>query len=156
MISRVLRFVNRLKTPCHILIVNTYLVPLGTPPERLVEVNDRLREESIRKLRLEQEFAYMQANFPIQIQTASIMGSITNVVSELAVEKKIDLLVMGRNSRPHIVRTIMALKRRNDISLMVRRQLMYPGEVFLIFFNGFLSRAKETNPGLSSPSVDYK
>ncbi len=143
MISRVLRFVERQRVPCSILLLNTFLVPLDTSPERLIEVHDRLSEESRHKLEQERNFAYQCASRPIKIKTASRMGSLSNITMQVSKKGNFDVLIMRREDILHIEKMTRLLEKNKGTTLMIKHQYIYPGEIFLIFLNDFFKSRNE-------------
>lgn len=43
-------FVQETQIPCRVILLNTYLVSIDTPQDKLLEENDKLSEESQRKI----------------------------------------------------------------------------------------------------------
>ena len=103
--------------PCHITLVNTYMVQ-QTDPSQVIELNDQLKRKS--KTGLEQELISAQTkvkNPLITLDIVSHMGSLNNVVLQLIRNQAYDLVAMGKNGGKH-VETISSLLKQQKCPLL--------------------------------------
>jgi nucleotide-binding universal stress UspA family protein len=95
-IHYVINLVQRLHDSCHILLVNSYLIPSDTEKDRMIEVNDKLRTESQNLLKKEKRIvSNLIKSKNITIETISQIGSLHNVILNLIDIKHINLVVIG-------------------------------------------------------------
>lgn len=81
-----------------ILLVNTYLVDFSNDPQKYVQLNDELKSNSIINLEKQRIEALEWVQNPnISIVTASHMGSLLSVITNLIKQEKIDLVAMGKS-----------------------------------------------------------
>lgn len=96
-----------------ILLVNTYLVDLNNDPQKYVQLNDELKSSSIINLEKQKTEAMEWTQNPmIIIDTASHMGSLLNVITNLIRKEKIDLVAMGKSGSIHDQQIVDLLKRQ--------------------------------------------
>lgn len=114
----VLNLVRDTQVPCKLLLVNTYMVQ-QTDPREVISLNDELKQISKKGLELEKQHALRLSTNPnIQIETASHMGSLGNVVVQLLRRQKIDLVAMGKNGGKH-VDSIATLLKQHKCPLLI-------------------------------------
>lgn len=113
-----LELFNDFQKPCHIVLVNTYLVP-EVHPDLLISTNDQLRKISKAGLEQDREEALkLNKNPLITFETISQMGSLTNVTLQTIEKHKIDLVVMGKNGGKH-VDLVSALLKKQGCPLLI-------------------------------------
>lgn len=88
----VLTWLQDAKIKCHILLLNTYLIP-PAPVDELIRINDDLRETSQKKLRDElRQIDNMTRDSDITFELLSYMGSVKNVLNYLSTDKNIQFI----------------------------------------------------------------
>lgn len=113
-----LEFFNDVPRPCHIVLINTYLVP-EVPADLIISTNDQLKK--ISKAGVEEdhkEALRLNKNPLITFETISQMGSLTNVILQTIQKHKIDLVVMGKNGGTH-VDLVSALLKQQGCPLLI-------------------------------------
>lgn len=117
-IQYVLRFMQDTKIPCHITLVNTYMVQ-QTDPKQVILLNDELKKKSKAGLEQERDEAIGKITNPnISIDIASHMGSLNYVILQLLNKKEIDLVAMGKNGGQH-VETISVMLKQQQCPLLI-------------------------------------
>lgn len=97
-----------------VLLVNTYFFNLNNDPRDLVQLNDELKSHSKINLEKQKREALEWVRNPnIIIDTASHMGSLSNVITNLIRRENIDLVVMGKDSGNHVEQIAELLKKQN-------------------------------------------
>lgn len=104
-----LRFFQSFNEPCHFFLLNAYLVP-KTSAHNIIKLNDELKSDSNQGLQREQAWAseFLGTN---SLESISAMGSLKNIIPRLIQEKKVDLLVMGKDGGRHLEDVTEVLKR---------------------------------------------
>jgi hypothetical protein len=91
----IVSFLHESQIPCRILLLNTYIVQ-ETDPHLVIQLNDEMKEKSRQGLeRSCQDIRKLTTNPNITIETASHMGSLSNVIYQLLKKMKIDLVAIG-------------------------------------------------------------
>lgn len=113
-----LRYVlNSLKNttfPTRILLVNTYLMDLSNEPNNFIQLNDDLKNNSKKNLeRQKSEELVWVRNPNIQIETASHMGSLSNVLLNLIKKEKIEQVFIGETTDKSLQNLSILLKKNN-------------------------------------------
>ena len=114
----VLSFLQDTQIPCHITLVNTYIVQ-QTDPSQVIELNDQLKRKS--KTGLEQELTNAKSkisNSLITVDIASHMGSLNNVVLHMIRNKNFDMVAMGKNCGKH-VEIISGMLKQQECPLLI-------------------------------------
>ena len=114
----VLAFVQDTQIPCHITMVNTYMVQ-QTDPSQVIQLNDQLKKASM--IGLEQELTDAKSlikNLLVTVDKASHMGSLNHVVSQLIRNKEFDMVAMGKNGGRQ-VETISGLLKQLGCPLLI-------------------------------------
>jgi len=102
------------EVPCRILPINTYLVDQSAGPENILALNDELKSQSKRKLEVQRAEALKENfNSHVSIETGSHMGSIDNVIKNLLLREKIDLIAMSNPSGTKLEKVEDFLKRQS-------------------------------------------
>lgn len=110
-IKYVLNLFKDTQIPCHILLVNTYMVQ-QTDPLQVILVNDELKSRSKQNLETEKVCALALIDqAAITIETSSHLGTLKNVVQHLLQKDKIDLVAMGKNGGRHVETVANLLKK---------------------------------------------
>lgn len=108
----VLELIRETKSPSRVLLVNTYLVELKDDSQELVQLNDVLKSQSKKNLEKQKAQALEWVSNPnINIETASHMGSLTNVITNLIKREGIDLVAMGKDGGSHVEQIADLLKK---------------------------------------------
>lgn len=95
-IHYVVQLVQRLQDSCHILLLNSYLVPKDTHQDKLIEVNDKLRNESLLRLKIDQKIlSGVLKGKKITIETISQFGSLHNVLLNQIKNNHFNFIVIG-------------------------------------------------------------
>lgn len=98
----VLTWLSDVKMKCHVLLLNTYLIPLS-PVDELVQINDELRISSQKKLREElRKVDTMTRDTNLTFELLSYMGSVKNVLHYLTADKNIQFLAISDNVLPEL------------------------------------------------------
>jgi nucleotide-binding universal stress UspA family protein len=116
-VLKLLRFSNY---SSYILLLNTYLIPSTTYPDKVIEMNDQIKQ--ISEMNLKKELIKAQvlsSNQLISIETSSRMGTLYNVISELTKNEKFDIVAMGKDGGKHIQKVSETLKRLGGPTLLV-------------------------------------
>ena len=114
----VLELLRETQFPCKILLLNTFMVQ-QTDPSKIIALNDemKLRSKSgLERQRAEALVGVRNAN--LSIETASHMGSLTNVILQLLSTSKIDLVAMGKHSGKR-VEGVAELLQQKQCSLLI-------------------------------------
>lgn len=94
----VITFFQDVQTPCRVLLLHTYLVPAVAPAD-LVRLNDEMKRKSLDGLR--EQIGTVAARIrgtSLTIDPVSHMGSLKNVISHIAQEHQVDLVVIGKGT----------------------------------------------------------
>lgn len=114
----VLNFFQDIQVPCHITLLNTYMV-LPTDARQVIIMNDELKKKSLAGLHLEENEARQMIKNPhLKIEVISHMGSLKNVISNLFQAKKFDLVAMGKDGGKN-VETVQTLLKQVECPLLV-------------------------------------
>lgn len=93
-----LSWLQDIKMPCHVLLLNTYLIPPAAT-DQLVHINDELRSHSLKKLQDEMRSAKnMVKDGLIDFEIVSYMGTLKNIIGHLTTEKNIHCLIAGSDN----------------------------------------------------------
>lgn len=107
----VLDLLRHTQSPSRVLLVNTYLVDLNNDPQALLQLNDELKTHSKKNLEKQKREALEWVRNPnIIIDTASHMGSLPNVITNLIRREMIDLVAMGKDGGNHVEQIAELLK----------------------------------------------
>lgn len=113
-LKSVLESLKETKDPTRVLLINTYMVDLGQEPGQLIQLNDELKNFSKRGLEREMSNAQKWITNPnVKIETASHMGSLTNVIRNLIRIEKFDLVAMGIDEGKRVAQVASLLKQNN-------------------------------------------
>lgn len=109
----ILEWLKDIQSPTNIILLNTYLVDMKNDHQHLLQLNDQMRLESKKKLELQKAEAltWVKNSFT-DIKTASHMGTLTNVMTNLIRTEQIDLVVMGKNGGGHVEQIVDLLKKQ--------------------------------------------
>lgn len=121
-IQYVLNLVQDTQVPCHILLLNTYVVQ-QTDPKQVIQVNDELKRKS--KEGLDSALAEARTkikNPSILIETASHMGSLNNVIMQVLQKEKIDLVAVCKAGGKHIEKIAATLHQMKCPLLITNAQ----------------------------------
>lgn len=114
----VLDLMHKTQIPCHVLLLNTYLVK-QTESQNLIQLNDELKNKSKAGLEKEREEAMRDLyNSNIKIETASHLGSLKNVIMQLHETHKFDLVAIGKDGGKQ-VDTIAAMLNRQQCPILI-------------------------------------
>lgn len=107
------------KDPTRILLINTYMVDLNQEPGHLIQLNDELKNFSKRGLEIELSNAQKWVTNPnVKIETASHMGSLTNVIRNLIRIEKFDMVAMGKDQGKRVAQVASLLKMQKGPTLV--------------------------------------
>ena len=110
-VKYIINFFHELNSPCHITLLNAYLIPSNTNKKDIIELNDKIKKKS--QEGLEKDFIYalklIQSDI-IKVETLSYMGSLTNVVISILQQKEVDLIAMGKDGGRHVEQISYLLK----------------------------------------------
>lgn len=85
------------KGPSEILLLNTFIVK-ETDPELVITANDRLKSQSKNSLEALKSLTLQKITNPqINVQTASHMGSLRNVIQQLLKKEKFDHIAVTKD-----------------------------------------------------------
>ena len=118
----VLDLLRHTQSTSRILLVNTYVVDRSTDPRDLICRNDELKIRSKKNLEAQRREALEWVRNPhIIIDTASHMGSLPNVITNLIKKEKIDLVAMGRDEGNHL-KQIADLLKKHQCPLLITQE----------------------------------
>lgn len=104
-----------------LVLLNTYLLPLSSSPQKLVDVHDELRQRSMEKLN--EEVLSLKKDYPIPSQISfevlPSLGSLESVLGNLTREQKIDYVILGMNGHPTKEEIVKILKHIHAPLLIV-------------------------------------
>ena len=104
-VNYVTYLVQRLQESCHILLLNTYLIPFDTSKEKLIEVKSRI--DCVLKGK------------SITIETISQIGSLHNVILNIIDIKPINMVVMAACGGDYLSKIAKVLKEKQRLTLLV-------------------------------------
>ncbi len=90
-------FAKRMSLEGHLILLHTFLLP-ATSPARAVNLHDDTKKKSIAMLESEKKY-FMQnaAGLKITSEIMSCMGTLENVIGNLAQGSDVDFIVLGHN-----------------------------------------------------------
>lgn len=113
-ITQAIKIFQKSGVPCHILLLNTYLVP-KSPGLNIIEANDAIKKQSLSAMEMQKKKiqALIKNSSSIQVDTVSILGALKNVLARVIKENKIDLVIMGKDEGKHVAEISKVIKE-ND------------------------------------------
>ncbi len=103
-----LSYLRKEDQSCRVLLLHTYLIP-PTPFHDLLKVHDALRQDSLQKLEKEIQRAQVPGS-KASLEALSYLGTLENVISHLAGDQEIDLIIIG-DQEPDLRRSLHALNQ---------------------------------------------
>lgn len=111
-LKHAIELVRNTEHPVRITLLNSYRVQ-ETDPLRVIDLNDELRRQSKAGLEQERQEALKLIKNPhITIDTASHIGSLSNVILQLLQVGEVDLVVLGKDGGAKLASVEAMLKQK--------------------------------------------
>ena len=98
-LSYMIERIRRSKGQVELLLLHTYLIPSGSDQSKIIEINDKIKNDAKADLELI-KLDLLNKSLPnlVDVKTHVVFGRLKNVIARLTSEYKIDTIVMAKDA----------------------------------------------------------